>query len=154
MARTFEGPIAELVPHRGPMLLVDRLLEDDLELVRVEATVKPGQRFLTDEGLPAWVGIELMAQTIAAWAGARAKEAGLPVRLGFLLGSRRYEAAEAVFPVGTRLEIEARQELVAENGLAVFACRIFREGAVVATAHLNVFQPSNIDDYLKGNLNG
>lgn len=154
MARTFDGPIAELVPHRSAMLLVDRLLEDDAESVRVEATVKPGQLFLTEGGLPAWVGIELMAQTIAAWAGARAKEAGQPVKLGFLLGSRRYEATEPLFPVGTRLEIEARQELVAENGLAVFACRIFREGAVVATAHLNVFQPNDIDEFLKGTLNG
>jgi predicted hotdog family 3-hydroxylacyl-ACP dehydratase len=153
MARSFEGPIAELVPHRGPMLLVDRLLEDDLESVRVEATVKPGQLFLADGGLPAWVGIELMAQTIAAWAGARAKERGEPVRLGFLLGSRRYEVTEPVFPVGTRLEIEARQEFVAENGLAVFSCRISRAGGVVATAQLNVFRPSDVDEYLKGTLN-
>lgn len=154
MARTFEGPITELVPHRGPMLLVDRLLDDDAESARAEATVKPGQLFLTEAGLPAWVGIELMAQTVAAWAGARALLAGDPVRLGFLLGSRRYEATRPCFPVGARLEIEARQELVAENGLAVFACRILEAAEVVATAHLNVFQPSDVEGYLKGNLHG
>lgn len=150
MARTFDGPISELIPHRAPMQLVDRLLEDDAELVRVEATVKPGGLFVTDEGMPAWVGIELMAQTVASWAGLRSLEAKQPVRLGFLLGTRRYDCTRPFFPVGARLEIEARQELVAENGLAVFVCRIFLEGEVVATAQLNAFQPPNVDEYLRG----
>ncbi len=144
-----EIPITELVPHRGPMLLVDRVLHDEPEAVRVEATVKPGL-FTTEQGLPAWVGIELMAQTIASWAGLRRREAGDTVKLGFLLGSRRYEVTQPFFPLGARLEIDARQELMAENGLAVFACRITHEAQVLATAHLNVFQPDNIDEYLKG----
>lgn len=155
MARTFDLPVEAYVPHRGPMLLIDRVLDDDAESVRVEAVVKAGGLFTTERGLPAWVGIELMAQTVAAWAGVQRHKAGEPVKLGFLIGSRRYEAAQPLFPVGTRLEIEARQELVAENGLAVFACRILAGGQVVATAHLNVFQPSNVEAYLKeGQANG
>jgi predicted hotdog family 3-hydroxylacyl-ACP dehydratase len=153
MARSFDGPIAELVPHRGAMLLVDRLLADDAESVRVEATIKPGQLFLTGEGAPAWVGVELMAQTVAAWAGLRALDAKRPVQLGFLLGTRRYECTQPFFPLGARLEIAAHQELVGENGLAVFACQIFLGGAVVATAQLNAFQPPNVDEYLRGLLN-
>ena len=150
MARSFDGPIAALLPHRPPMLLVDRLLEDDAEMVRVEATVKPDGLFVTEEGMPAWVGIELMAQTVASWAGLRRHEAGEPVRLGFLLGTRKYECTLAHFPLGARLEIEARQELVAENGLAVFACKIFLGADIIATANLNAFQPPNIDEYLRG----
>lgn len=153
MARSFDGPIDELLPHRGAMLLVDRLLADDAESVRVEATIKPGELFLTDQGMPGWVGIELMAQTVASWAGLRSLEAKRPVQLGFLLGTRKYECSRPFFPVGARLEIEARQELVAENGLAVFACRLFLEGEVVATAQLNAFQPPNVDEYLRGLLN-
>lgn len=149
MARSLDVPIEQLVPHRGPMLLVDRLLDDDDEFVRVETTVRPGL-FTEPEGLPAWVGIELMAQTIAAWAGVQRLKAGDRVKLGFLLGSRRYEATQPHFPLGARLEIEARQELMAQNGLAVFACRIAHEGRTLATAHLNVFQPDNIDAYLQG----
>ncbi len=154
MARSYEGHISNLVPHRGPMLLIDRLLEDTPELVRVEALVKPDQLFLTPEGLPAWVGIELMAQTVASWAGLRALEKQEPVKLGFLLGTRRYECSRPHFPVGARLEIEARQELVAENGLAVFACRLTLEGELLATAQLNAFQPPNVEEYLRGNTHG
>ena len=150
MARSWDGPIAELLPHRPPMLLVDRLLEDDAEMVRVEVTVRPDGLFVTGEGMPAWVGIELMAQTVASWAGLRAHESGEPVRLGFLLGTRKYECTLAHFPLGGRLEIEARQELVAENGLAVFACKIFLGTDLIASASLNAFQPPNVDEYLRG----
>ncbi|MDP2271767.1 MAG: hotdog family protein [Archangium sp.] len=154
MARSYEGHISNLVPHRGPMLLIDRLLEDTPELVRVESIVKPDQLFLTPEGLPAWVGIELMAQTVASWAGLRALEKHEPVKLGFLLGTRRYECARPFFPVGSRLEIEAREEMVGENGLAVFACRLTLERELIATAQLNAFQPPNVEEYLRGNTHG
>src|SRR4051812_24442609 len=120
MARSYEGPIADLVPHRAPMLLVDRLVEDGPEHVCVEAEIKQGELFVTPEGAPAWVGIELMAQTVASFAGLQARKANEPVRLGFLLGTRRYESTRPFFPVGAKLLIEATQELVAENGLAVF----------------------------------
>jgi predicted hotdog family 3-hydroxylacyl-ACP dehydratase len=151
--RSFEGPITELVPHRASMLLIDRLLADDPEMVRVEATVKREGVFVTDDGLPGWVGVELMAQAVATWAGLRRKEAQQPVRLGFLLGTRRYDCSRPMFPLGARLEIEARQELVAENGLAVFSCTIHLDGQQVASAHLNAFQPPNVDEYLQGLLN-
>lgn len=154
MARTFEGHISALLPHRGPMLLVDELLDDDAGMVRVLATVKEGQLFLTPEGLPAWVGIELMAQTVASWAGLRSLEKKELVKLGFLLGTRRYECTRPFFPVGARLEIEAREELVGENGLAVFVCRLTLEGELVATAQLNAFRPPNVEDYLRGSTHG
>ncbi|MDP3157572.1 MAG: hotdog family protein [Archangium sp.] len=154
MARSYEGHISNLVPHRGPMLLIDRLLEDTPELVRVESIVKPDQLFLTPEGLPAWVGIELMAQTVASWAGLRALAKHEPVKLGFLLGTRRYECARPFFPVGSRLEIEAREEMVGENGLAVFACRLTLKHELIATAQLNAFQPPNVEEYLRGNTHG
>ena len=154
MARTFDGHITALLPHRGPMLLVDELLEDDAGMVRVLATVKEAQLFLTPEGLPAWVGIELMAQTVASWAGLRSLEKNEPVKLGFLLGTRRYECTRSFFPVGARIEIEAREELVGENGLAVFACRLTLEGELVATAQLNAFCPPDVEEYLRGSTHG
>lgn len=150
MTRSFEGSITQLVPHRGTMLLVDRVLADDALGISVEATIKPDGPFATEDGMPAWVGIELMAQTVAAWAGLRRLEAKEAVRLGFLLGTRRYECTQPFFPFGARVEVKAKQELVAENGLAVFACQISLEGHIVANAQLNVFQPSNVEQYLQG----
>jgi predicted hotdog family 3-hydroxylacyl-ACP dehydratase len=142
-------PITDLVPHRGGMLLIDELLHDDLDQVRACVTVRRDQLFVTDEGMPAWVGVELMAQTVAAWGGMRRRDAGQQVQLGFLLGTRKYETRVPFFPIGQRVEISARLEMVSEAGLGVFISTIEVGGKAVATASLNVFQPPNVEAYLR-----
>lgn len=141
-------PIEALVPHRSGMLLIDRVLSVSAESVRALAIVRDGL-FLRAGRLPAYVGIELMAQTIAAWAGLQHREKNEAVRLGFLLGTRRYEATVDSFAVGTQLEVDARLEIISEQGLAVFSCRIFEGGTERAHASVNVFQPADVERYLK-----
>ena len=83
-------PVAELVPHAGNMVLLDEVLSCDTEAIEVRLLVRPNGLLSDSDGsLPAWTGIELMAQAIAAFAGIQAKRAGLPVELGFLLGTRK-----------------------------------------------------------------
>jgi predicted hotdog family 3-hydroxylacyl-ACP dehydratase len=145
----YDGPIADLLPHRGTMLLVERLLEEEAEAVRVQATVRREQPFVREDGLPAWAGIELMAQAIGTWAGLQRLRRGEKVQLGFLVGTRRYDCAVPVFAIGERLEVTARLELLADNGLAVFVCAIWRGGELAAQAQLNVFQPHDVERYLR-----
>lgn len=142
--------IDTLVPHRGAMRLLDRVIEVDEEQAVAEVDVPFDGLFVRDGAVPAWVGIEYMAQTIALWAGARAVQAGGPPRLGFLLGSRRYEARRAAFPSGVSLRVEARCELIGSNGLGVFDCRIVMDGDTVATARVSVFEPPEGADPLAG----
>ena len=62
---------------------------DDLRIQNLRELVVPEAGLFVEDGqVPAWVGIEYMAQAIAAWAGCRARAAGKPPQLGFLLGSR------------------------------------------------------------------
>ena len=143
------APIETMVPHRGDMLLIDRVLHADHESVAVEAQVRGEGLFVQESGLPGWVGIEYMAQAIAAWAGARAQRRGEPVRRGFLLGSRRYETHRDTFPVGSTLRIDARCELIGENGLGLFDCRIHIDGALAAQARVSVFEPNDSDEFMK-----
>ena len=49
--------------------------------------------------------MELMAQGIGAFAGIEALKAGEPVRLGFLLGTRKLDLFADSVPVGTELEV-------------------------------------------------
>ena len=93
-----------------------------------------------DGNLPAWMGVELMAQAIAAWAGCRAKAKGESVRLGFLLGTRHYTCNVAAFAPGSELRVEARRDFHDDSGMGVFACRIEAPG-VLAEARLTVFSP-------------
>ena len=113
------------------MLLLERLLHADAETAVAQVTVPRDGLFLQDEGMPAWVGLEYMAQTVAAWAGWQAVQAGQPVKLGFLLGTRKFDAQCAFFALGAVLHIHVRSELVGDNGLGMFDCQIQDASAAV-----------------------
>ena len=138
-----------VVPHSGRMLMVDGLLAGDADSVTVSAQVRPDNLFADAAGVPGWVGIEYMAQAVAAWAGCRALERGEPAKIGFLLGTRRYASTRAHFAFGTQLRIEARRELFGENGLGMFACRILEGEAELARANLSVFEPPDPAAFLE-----
>jgi predicted hotdog family 3-hydroxylacyl-ACP dehydratase len=141
--------IEDVVPHRGPMLLLDRLVSADEERVVVGGGVYRGQMFATDAGLPSYVGIEMMAQAIAAWAGCRAHRLGQPVKLGFLLGTRRFSCTHTHFPFGSRVEVVAHREVMGDNGLGMFACKLSLDGTQVAEAMLSVFEPPDFAAFLE-----
>lgn len=130
--------VAELLPHQPPMLLLERAVGYDETRVVVTADLGPGNPFVTAQGLPAHVGIELMAQACGAWVGANALAAGKPVRMGYLLGTRHYQA-EAEWLAGP-LEVAA-EVVLCEGGMGVFNCRIGAGDRILATAQLTLFQP-------------
>lgn len=142
-------PIAELIPHAGNMILIDEVLRFGDDDVETRLSVRPGGLFNQADGsLPAWVGIELMAQSVAAYAGCQARQAGLPVELGFLLGTRKYECNVECFPLGAELHIQATRTLQDDNGMGVFECRLSGPGIEVF-ARLNVFRPPQVASYLQ-----
>ncbi|MDW3712582.1 MULTISPECIES: hotdog family protein [Pseudomonas] len=143
-----DWPIAELVPHAGDMILIDRVLRFGDEDVETLATVRPGLFSQDDGSLPAWVGVELMAQSIAAYAGCQARQAGQPVELGFLLGTRNFQCDVDRFPAGAELHISATRTLQDDNGMGVFECRLEGPG-LTAFARLNVFRPPQVARYLE-----
>ena len=129
------------VPHRGPLSLLEQVEHCDEHGIEARVRVPAGGVFNGDDGVPAWVGIEYMAQAVAAWSGARARTAGGSPKIGYLLGSRRYEAMVPVFDVGADLRVLAQCELIGENGLGMFDCRIEQGGRVVASGRLSVYEP-------------
>ncbi|WP_084087441.1 beta-ketoacyl-ACP synthase [Aerolutibacter daejeonensis] len=141
--------IEQVIPHRGTMLLVDRLVHWDDETVAVELAVPADSPFHVDGGVPAYVGVEYMAQAVACWAGCHARARGAPPPIGFLLGTRRYECAVPLFSSGLQLRVEARREILGENGLGVFACRILAADRELATANVSVFEPPDAMAYLE-----
>lgn len=141
--------VDDLVPHRGDMSWLDTVVSADADTVVAEATIRPDSYFVRDGALPIWGGVEFMAQSVAAWAGHRGRLQGRPARIGFLLGTRRFDVHRQAFRVGERLRIEARCELMGDNGLGMFACRILVDGEVAAEANLSVFEPPDEAAFLK-----
>jgi predicted hotdog family 3-hydroxylacyl-ACP dehydratase len=134
-------PIAEVVPHAGEMILLDDIVEARSERIVCTRMIRSGGLFVDDDGsLPAWVGVELMAQAVAAWAGCCARSEHRPVQMGFLLGTRHFVCNVEAFPAGVQLRVEAMREFHNEQGMGVFHCRIEGPG-IHAEARLNVFSP-------------
>ena len=138
-----------LLPHSGPMVLLDRVLSADADNLCAEVAIHAASVFCDGAAVGSWVGIEYMAQAIAAHAGFVARQRGEPVKVGFLLGARRYDARRDAFAVGSTLQVHVHRALQGDNGLGAFDCRIDDAGVTIATAMVTVFQPDNVNQFLK-----
>ncbi len=132
-------PIGELLPHGPEMTVIDRLVEYSPQRSIATVAVTEESPFCLRSGVPAWVGIEYMAQTIAAHAGFEARLRGERPAVGFLLGTRAYESEVCEFALGSTLTITV-EPIVVEARLAAFQCSIATDH-VVAKAVVNTYQP-------------
>lgn len=140
--------ILEVVPHGKPMSLLDEILSYDDSGLKARLTITEASMFSNASGVPAWVGIEYMAQAVAAFAGVCARSHEKAVKIGFLVGSRRYQSSCSEFPLGANLNVEVEEITDNDVGLRVFACKI--EGDDIRVdANLNVFMPDDVDEFLE-----
>lgn len=133
--------LGRLVPHHPPMRLLDGLDHADDEGAQAHLRVDPQAWYADPDGaLPGWFGIELMAQTIAAYSGYQKHATGHPPKLGYLLGTRAYRCSVAAFPAHARLDVAVKTLYRDESGLGAFDCTLSLEGTVVALAQVKVFE--------------
>lgn len=142
--------VADYLPHRAPMILIDRLLEHQPDTLLSEVFIQPSSPYFDDkaQSVPNYVGIEYMAQSIAALAGIEATAKQRPIRVGFLLGTRKLQLHIKAYQLGQRYQIRVSRLYQEESGLAVFDCQILHQATLVATANINVFQPQDTQAYI------
>jgi predicted hotdog family 3-hydroxylacyl-ACP dehydratase len=142
--------VAELLPHAGDMVLLDEVLEVGEDYIVTGLAVRNDGLFLwPDHTVPAWVGLEYMAQTVAAFSGYWRKRQGQAIDLGFLLGTRYYECSVSHFCRGSQLRVRAEKVMDGNNDMSVFDCRLEGEN-VYAQAKLNLLLPRDSSVYLAG----
>ena len=147
--------VAPLLPHSGCMVLLDSITDYGDHHLTATAAIGEDHILLQNGRLPCMLGMEIMAQGIAAWSGAHALDRGEPVRLGFLLGSRKLTLGVSEIPVGTVLDIHITLSLEDNLGMGVFDCslncrqpapgheHIMPPGTVLLSGSLNVFSPKS-----------
>ena len=132
------------------MVLLDRVVEIAEDHIVVETTVRDDGLFSnTDHTVPAWVGLEYMAQAIAAFSGYRRKCRGEEIGLGFLLGTRHYQCSVDSFPCGIRLRVRVEKIVEAANEMSVFDC-VIESDNIHAASKLNVLLPQDSKKFLAG----
>lgn len=140
---TIPWVIAELLPHSRSMILLDDAIDAGDDWVLAGVRVAEDSRFYEPGfGVPSWVGIEYMAQAVALYSGLLAKRAGEEVKIGLLLGARRYEAHTDRFRLGSYLKVLVREEWQ-DGQMGAFDCHIEAE-LRLAEARLNVFRPNDL----------
>lgn len=123
------------------MLLVDQLVSFSAETAECRFRISHENAFYVHgRGVPAYVGIEYMAQCIAVHAGARAHLSGHPPPIGFLLGTRNMELFDD-YLVESRDYIATCHQLIRnEDGMGSFECKLMNDGRVIAKARLAVME--------------
>jgi predicted hotdog family 3-hydroxylacyl-ACP dehydratase len=132
-------------PHRGSMLLLDRLEDYSFSPAALTALVDitSTSPFFDHEikMVPPWVSFEYMAQSIALLAGLRGASRGEKPNIGFIMGVREFKAFCDGFPEGKKVEIHIRQVLLHE-AVAVFKGEAWMDGVRAAAGTLSTVEGS------------
>ena len=133
------------IPHSGEMVLIDKIVSSGDGWIECLIQVKDSIDFSRIDGsIPSWIGIEYMAQTIAAYAGVEAERNNKKVQPGFLLGTRSYDASHSSFEIDDRLTVRA-EVLFQNDELASFSCTVSNTDERIASAKINVYQPEDFE---------
>jgi predicted hotdog family 3-hydroxylacyl-ACP dehydratase len=151
MAAVQYPPLEQLLPYKPPMILIDRMIDATETGSRCEVTIRPQTLFIEPEGVPAFVGLEYMAQAVAAYVGYKSFLAGEPMAIGFLLGTPLLKTYCQFFDCGQTLQIQVTH-VWGNNELMQFHCTIqdTLTGKLLQQADLNVFKPQDLQSYLHG----
>ena len=141
---------AKLLPHSGHMMLLDKIISCDEHSLQAWAHIGAEHILLPlgADALPSYLGAEIMAQGVAAWAGAHHLARGEAVRLGFLLGTRKLMFSQPAIAVGTELLVVVKQSWQDQSGMGVFDCELRHRYTDEVLVHgaMNVFSPSSDAD--------
>jgi predicted hotdog family 3-hydroxylacyl-ACP dehydratase len=147
--------IAEVLPHEPPMRLLDEILEAGDERVSGALTIRRDSLFCDGvNGVPAWAGMEYMAQTASLYSGIQDLRQGMRPGICLLLGSRRYRAERPFFPIGSRLRVVATLTLMDDTHITAFDCTLYceqdGESVVWARGDIKAYRPPDIQAVLRG----
>jgi predicted hotdog family 3-hydroxylacyl-ACP dehydratase len=143
--RACDASIAELLPQAHPMVLLDSVLGWEPDRLEAAVTIRADSPFYHPGlGVPAHVGLEYMAQACGALSGIEARLQTRPVRIGYLLGTRRFLATVAWFPQNTPLVVRISTTF-RDVDMGVFDCVILSGGRDLAKAQLTVYQPADAE---------
>lgn len=142
MSQQIDPEIIELIPHRAPMLLINKVISLSAKSSSAIVSIDKHASFFQSEGVPSWIGLEYMGQTAALIAGFQLREGLVQPHLGFLLGTRQYLANTDYFLKDQELLITCKEAALVGDSLATFTCTIEDNSNQqnLATASLSVFR--------------
>lgn len=138
----------QVLPHRDEMLLAD-VVDYGADYGQITLTVRPESLLCDGErGVPAWAGIEYMAQAMGVFSGVERQQHGAEPKIGLLIGTRRYDSSVPYFALGAKLTTTARL-VFHEAQMYVFNCEISDGRQIVARGDIKAYRPDDIQEFLR-----
>jgi predicted hotdog family 3-hydroxylacyl-ACP dehydratase len=107
--------ISTLVPHKGKMLLLDRIQGFNLQEITIttQVDISADCMFYSEElgGVPSYVAFEYMAQSISALSGIHGRSCGKSPKEGFIMSVSNCKAELTAFKPGDVVEICVKQTM-------------------------------------------
>lgn len=144
----------DLVPHRGAMSLLDSIDDYGVDWLRATVVIRADSTFAGPGGVPAWVGIEYLAQAAAAFGGIEQVQRGERPAIGLLIGARYYRAMLETFPVGMKLTVLAQIAMRDTEDFAAYDCTLESGGQRAADCVLKAYRPRDLAPILAGDFPG
>ncbi|MCB9897788.1 MAG: hypothetical protein H6825_07280 [Planctomycetes bacterium] len=138
-------PVASVVPHEPPMLMIDALLEYGPGHA-LSTCVVDHPLFARDGVVDALVTFECMAQTVAACLGCEALGGGGAVRPGMVIACREMRLERPVLEIGERLLFEVTRVRGSES-VSHFECETRADdGTLVASTVLTLVHGDSLPE--------
>jgi predicted hotdog family 3-hydroxylacyl-ACP dehydratase len=141
--------VEELVPHRGPMSLLDSIDEYGEDWLRASLTLRAESMFAGPSGVPGWAGIEYMAQAACAFASIEQVQRGERPSIGLLIGARYYRCMLDTIPLGSCLQVFAKLALRDAEDFAAYECRLDMNSERIADCTLKAYRPRELGTLLQ-----
>jgi len=134
-----------LIPHAGKMLLLDRIIDYDIEhSIRAEYNITENCIFYdhVQDGVPAWVGFEFIAQAIAALTGIRKRARGEKPKIGFILSIPFMRMEIPFYKNNSLIEVRAKENDCTDM-ISTFEGEAFLENKKIMEVKLMVMEVSD-----------
>lgn len=142
MSEDVKYSLEELLPHDHPMILISRIDSYDTSTNQIESSVDIDNNSLfwddSIEGVPSYLALEYMAQTIAGLSGIYSCLQGTKPMLGFVLGSRKIDLKVDRFTKGSYKVV--CKEVFSDSSFASFDCRLLLDGIELVSSILNTYR--------------
>lgn len=141
--------IERITPHKGKMLLLNRVLSIDLDKISIETEIDINENcmfFCNDSsvlGVPSYVAFEYMAQSISALYGIYAKKMNKPIKMGFIMSISNCNASIAAFKSGDIVTVKVSEVLRVDKTVTFEGCA-YVNSTLALTASLCALETDNI----------
>ncbi|MCR4823200.1 MAG: hypothetical protein K5873_10060, partial [Treponema sp.] len=135
--------LSTLVPHKGKMFIVDRIIDADIVNWIIESETKITENFMfydkSIEAVPNYACFEIIAQTISALTGLYVRENNLSPNMGFILSLSNLRFDFDKIQAGQSIKVKAVRDAVVENVYS-FHAELFLDDKISGSGKLTVME--------------